>query len=331
MNRKPPGLVISKAVVGFLQFKQAEGLSSRTIESYTRDIKMWSEYQGDMDVSKVSVQDLRQYLTYLLTEYTPRRITGNNNQKLSPKTVRNVWITLSAFFHWASDEFQIPNVMKKVPSPKFEEPPVEPFAKEEVEALLKACDFCQEAKTDKRRKFTMRRASGYRDRALILMLLDTGLRATELCSLLIADLDMTTGKVTVKHGVAGGAKGKKGRIVYMGKVTRKTVWRYLASREDGQDPTAPLFIGKYNRPLNRDTLRQIINALGQKAQVKKCYPHRFRHTMAIRYLRAGGDLFTLQALLGHSSLEVVQIYAKISGMDIEQMHAKASPADNWRL
>lgn len=52
-----------------------------------------------MDVAKVTPQQLRQYLTYLLTEYVPRRITGNNDVKLSPKTVRNVWVTLSAFFH----------------------------------------------------------------------------------------------------------------------------------------------------------------------------------------------------------------------------------------
>lgn len=331
MNRRPPGLIVSKAITGFIQFKQAEGLSPRTIDSYYRDLKLWLEFQEDVEVNKVTTQDIRKYLAFLINDYVPRRITGNNDRKLSPKTVHNVWITLMSFFHWVSDEFQIPNIMKGVKGPKFEEPPVEPFTKEEVEALLKACDFCREAQTDRRRKFTMRRVTGYRDRALILMLLDTGLRATELCSLLIGDLDMATGKVTVKHGVLGGAKGKKGRIVYMGKTTRKSVWRYLATREDGENPNAPLFIGKYNRQLTRDTLRQIVNSLGEKANVKKCYPHKFRHTMAIRYLRAGGDLFTLQALLGHSSLEVVQIYARISGLDIEQMHSKASPADNWHL
>lgn len=331
MNRRPPGLIVSKAITGFIQFKQAEGLSPRTIDSYYRDLKLWLEFQEDVEVNKVTTQDIRKYLAFLINDYVPRRITGNNDRKLSPKTVHNIWITLMSFFHWVSDEFQIPNIMKGVKGPKFEEPPVEPFTKEEVESLLKACDFCREAKTDRRRKFTMRRVTGYRDRALILMLLDTGLRATELCSLLIGDLDMATGKVTVKHGVLGGAKGKKGRIVYMGKTTRKSVWRYLATREDGENPNAPLFIGKYNRQLTRDTLRQIVNSLGEKANVKKCYPHKFRHTMAIRYLRAGGDLFTLQALLGHSSLEVVQIYARISGLDIEQMHSKASPADNWHL
>lgn len=235
---------------------------------------------------------------------------------------------MSSFFRWFSDEFKIPDIMKNVPSPKFQVPPVEPYSKEEVEALLKARDYCKEAKTERRHKFTMRRATAYRYRALILTLLDTGLRASELCALKVNDLDPNTGKVTVKHGETGGAKGNKGRIVYLGKVARKALWMYLANREDGQDPQAPLFIGKYNRPFKRDTLRQIINALGSKAGIKKCYPHRFRHTMAISYLRAGGDLFTLQALLSHNSLDVVQIYARISGLDIERMHAKASPADN---
>jgi integrase/recombinase XerD len=100
--------------------------------------------------------------------------------------------------------------MKKVPSPKFTEPPVEPFDKEEIERLLKACDYCNEAYTNDRCKFTMRRPLAMQDRAIVLTLLDTGLRATELCSLLIGNVDLTTGKVSVIHGVNGGAKGSKG-------------------------------------------------------------------------------------------------------------------------
>ncbi|MGD0173965.1 MAG: tyrosine-type recombinase/integrase [Anaerolineales bacterium] len=93
--------------------------------------------------------------------------------------------------------------MKIVPAPKFEEKPFKPLSKDQIELLFKHCDFCKKADTNNRRKFMMRRATGTRDRAIILMLLDTGLRASELCSLKVGDVDMLTGKVEVKHGVQG--------------------------------------------------------------------------------------------------------------------------------
>ncbi len=132
-NRRPPGLKTVKAIQGFLQFKSAEGLSPRTIDGYRHDLRQWIKYQGEMIVGEVTPQMLRGYLGYMLTEYKPRRITGNNDIKLSPKTVRNIWVTLLSFFHWASDEFNISNPMKRVPALKFSSPPIEPFSKEETE------------------------------------------------------------------------------------------------------------------------------------------------------------------------------------------------------
>ncbi len=123
---------------------------------------LWLELQGDRDLTEVTTQDLRAYLNYMRTEYTPRRITGNNDRKLASKTIRNIWINLSGFFTWASLEFEIPNPMKGVPAPKFVEPHVEPLTKDEIEALLKAVDFRSEAKTRDRRKFRMRRPTAPR-------------------------------------------------------------------------------------------------------------------------------------------------------------------------
>jgi integrase/recombinase XerD len=331
MNRRPTGsLSLAKAITGFLQYKAAEGLSPNTLQSYQRDLKLWLEYAGDIPLQKITTALIQEYFVWLRTDYKPRRIT-RNREALASKTIHNFYISLCAFFTWAQRELELPNPIKAIPAPKFEQAPIEPFTKEEVEALLKACEQCNEAKTTDRRKYIMRRATGRRDQAIIMTLLDTGLRASELSALKVGDVDLKTGKVLVKHGRLGGAKGGKGRTVFLGKAARRVVWRYLAEREDGEEPEAPLFLVKYDRPMNKNALRLLIVHLGEKAGVKKCHPHRFRHTFALTYLRAGGDVFTLQALLGHSTLDMVQHYARLAEIDIAQAHKRASPADNWRL
>jgi hypothetical protein len=78
MNRRPPGLEIAKAIQAFVQFRQADEFSPRTIESYTRDLKMWLDFQGGHPTSKITPQDLQKYLTLMETEYEPRRLVGNN-------------------------------------------------------------------------------------------------------------------------------------------------------------------------------------------------------------------------------------------------------------
>lgn len=319
MNYSTLGLKLSKAISGFLQHKTAEALSSHTLKSYEHILETWLAHAGDVKVEDITTDDLRGLFVWLRTEYVPKRFNGNA-ELLSAKSLRNVWVGLSAFWTWACAEFNLPNPMKNVPVPKFEFPPIEPFSKEQVEQLLKASEYCREASTERRKKFAMRRATARRDRAIILTLLDTGLRASEICALTIGDLDGKSGRVNVKHGKAGAAKGGKGRVVYLGKSARSAVWRYLAEREDGEDSTAALFLGKFDHPMNKTSLRLLLRYIGNKAGVKKTYPHRFRHTFAISYLRSGGDLFTLQALLGHRSLEMVQHYARIAEVDVAQAH-----------
>lgn len=330
MNRRPPGLLVSQAIPGFLQYKAAAGLSPRTLQSYEHHLKQWVEHISDKPLKKVTTADLRGYLVFLRQEFQPFRLNGKTDP-LSPKSLHNVWITFSSFFTWASQEFNIPTPMRGIARPKFPRAPVEVFSREEIEALLKACVSTGEARPGNRRSFVMRRSTADRDQAIILMLLDTGLRASELCALKVSDVDGKTGKVDVKHGADGGAKGGKGRTVYLGKTGRRALWRYLVLRGETKNLDAPLFLGKMNRAMNRDTLRQMISALGRKAGVKKCHPHRFRHTFAITYLRSGGDVFTLQSLLGHSTLDMVAHYTRIAQTDIEKAHQRASPADNWHL
>lgn len=331
MNLRSSGsLVLSKALEGFLSFKSAEGLSDRTVDSYDRLLKKWLEHVGDKDISKITAADITGYLSWLRTDYIPHRFSGKT-EPLSPKTLRNVWVTFCSFFSWASRELHIANVMKDVPAPRFKVAPVEPFNQADVQVMLKVCLYSKDVQPGNRKGFVMRLPYGHRDQAIIMVLVDTGLRAMELCSLRVGDLDLKTGKVEIKHGVTGGAKGGKGRTVYLGKAARRAVWRYLAEREDGEDDQALLFVSKDNRSFNPNSLRQLIQGIAERAGVRNAHPHRFRHTFAITYLRSGGDVFTLQSILGHNSLDMVRRYALIADLDVENAHRKASPADNWHL
>jgi len=95
MNQRPTGLSLSKATVGFLQYKGAEGLSPVTVSGYDHDLKLWIEYQGDVDVAHVQTTHILAYLNYLRTDYVPRRITaittGSFLQKLFTTCI-SVWL-----------------------------------------------------------------------------------------------------------------------------------------------------------------------------------------------------------------------------------------------
>ena len=186
-------------------------------------------------------------------------------------------------FSWAQGRrFVTSDPMAAVPRPKFQDKPVEPLTRQEIERILQACKYSAVAQTNGRRPFKMQRPTYRQDKALTMFLLDTGLRASELCALRVGDVDMKTGEVTVRHGKEGGAKGDKGRTVYSGKGTRRTLWRYLVEREDGENDQAPLFATMNGGRMNRDSLRLLYPRLGEQAEVKKCHPHRFRHTFAQR-------------------------------------------------
>lgn len=157
------------------------------------------------------------------------------------------------------------------------------------------------------------------------MLLDTGLRASELCDLQIKDYEPDSGQLYVRAG-----KGNKRRVVYLGQRARLHLWRYLADRQDAR-PGDPLFASRTNTRLDRNNLRHMLNTVARQAKVTDVHPHRFRHTFAITFLRNGGNTFALQKLLGHEELSTVLKYVKLAETDIKAAQAAASVVDNWRL
>jgi integrase/recombinase XerD len=202
-----------------------------------------------------------------------------------------------------------------------------PFTEDEIRLLLKACEYTASAKTNRRRSYVQIRPTGNRDRALILLLLDTGLRASECSRIQVNHVNLLTGEVDVIP--FGSGRKTHSRQVYLGSTARRALWRYLAERETRERD--PVFCTISGRSMNNHSIRRVVVNLGKRADVRNVYPHRFRHTFAIQYLRNGGDIFTLQRLLGHRSLEMVKRYLSIAQSDIELAHRQASPVDRWHL
>lgn len=119
-------------------------------------------------------------------------------------------------------------------------------------------------------------------------------------------------------------------MVYMGKRVQKELWKYLLNRPKGIKKD-PLFLSAYEKRLSADSVKHMLDRIAKRAEVDHVHPHVFRHTFAIQYLRNNGDIFTLQRLLGHSSLEMVKRYLALAQTDMETAHRRASPVDNWRL
>jgi integrase/recombinase XerD len=163
--------------------------------------------------------------------------------------------------------------------------------------------------------------------------LDTGVRASELCSLDIGDVDLSAGHAIVQSkGRLNSGEGK-GRPIRVSPTTIKALHRYLVERNvlDEQHADRPLFATRDGRRFERRYLAKHLRRLGRRAGVRGVYAHRFRHTFAINYLRNGGDIYTLQDLLGHTSLDMVRRYLHIAQVDIDSAHRRASPVENWRL
>lgn len=321
-------ILFSQVVEGFILSRKVEGLSPETIRIDEYSLRKLQAYLYDPPFSTITLDDLRKFIAYLRDEYVPQR-AGGDNSPLAPGSIERAWSTIKALFGWANRELGFLRPDIGLTRPRYKREQVQPFTQEQVKALLDAAAYTKEAKTETRKAFRMKRSTGNRDTAIILMLLDTGMRVSEMCRLTIADVDLATGTVNIKPFRA--SLKSRPRVVFIGSTARKALWRYYLDREHNYETNDPVFVTGNNHDMDRSEVRHMLVNLGERAGVPGCHPHRFRHTFAIEYLRNKGDVFTLQRLLGHSTLEMVKGYVAIVDTDAKEAHRKASPADRWRL
>lgn len=301
----------SQAIQGWLLTAETRRLSEHTIADYQNTFRRFRSWlKTDRALDTITAKEIGAWLA--------------SCSDVGGKTALNYHTALSALWQWATVEGLVNvNLVRSVPRPSVESRAIVPFTRDDVVAMLAACDKSETMLTHGKR-YTHRNPMAIRNRAMLLLMLDTGLRASELCGLKIRHLDQRNKSIKV-YG-----KGKKERVINFSPATGQAIWRYLATRaKDSVDDW--LFVTDKGGQIDRVGLLHLIERIGDRAHVEGAHPHRFRHTFAINFLNNGGNVYALQMMLGHTTLKMCQTYLQIAQADAAAAQKVASPVANWNL
>jgi site-specific recombinase XerD len=316
-----PGTSLRSLVGAFILARITEGKSPRTVEFYAENLRrfLWfAEKEGWPDnIHQITIWHLRLFLGYVASATCRWGLEGNgaetSRHRASHTTVLRYRDALRCFFSWLVDE----GILAQDPTDRIQmkrEPPkvVTPYAPDEIRRLLAVCDYDFEHDS---------RFLASRTRAMVLVLLDTGLRLSELLRMKLDDINPKTGCFKVV------GKGGKERFARVGRKAQAALAQHQTHRPDcGR---RELWLTEKGEPLSTNAFQCLMKRLKERAGVSsEGSIHRFRHTFAVQFLRADRNVFNLQYLLGHSDLRMVRRYTMAMGMDDAlAAHEAASPAD----
>lgn len=313
----PPQLHLSDALEGY-QLAATLTLAKTTQNNYAGTFRLFQQYlDEDPPLDAITPRRIEKFLASL----------GD----VSPATIRTRHIHLAAFWTWlAANGYADKNILHQVDVPSPKKAKIIPYTELDIKRMLGVLDRSKKYSRPGKRTSDHTLPNGIRNRAIILTLLDTGVRATELCTLEIRHADLANRRLNVENG-----KGYKDRQIPYSARTAQAIWRYLATRKD-EKINAPLFLTDEDTPFNRHSLRRQLSRIGTRAGVQNVGCHRFRHTFAITFLRngiahGGPNPWALQEILGHTDMQTVKIYLRIAQADVDTAHETASPVENWRL
>lgn len=257
-----------------------------------RPFVTWCESTGVTDTDQVKADVVRRYQDYRATCTNPR--TG---QPLGSHSLHSDAIAVKAFLSFChQEEITTSNQGKRIEVPPVDQKIIEVFTPQQVRAMLSATSSEQTP------------VLVYRDRAIVSVLIDTGIRASELCELLLENVFFGRDDCFIR--IMG--KGRKQREVGLGKQARIALNRYITRYRKAKASEAHVFLNRAGEPMTRNGLAQMLRRLGKWANITgvRVSAHTLRHTYAIRFLLGGGSIYVLSRLLGHQSVTTTEVYLR---------------------
>jgi len=283
----------------------------RSIESYGYYLKQFFRYLRELglsDLAALTPAHLRDYQSHLWEK------ANESGRPLSPNSQNSALQGVKVFFRVMKQEgYLAGDPARDIPFTKLQKRlPRSVLTRQEMKKLLDAPN--------------VHTVLGYRDRAVLELMYSTAMRRAEVEALKVEDVDFDGGFVRVNEG-----KGRKDRVVPLGKVAGKYLENYLKviRPELVKDPMERgLFLGQYGNPLTGDVIWRMVKQYARKAGLtKNVYPHSFRHTCATLMMKNKANIRHIQELLGHASLLSTQVYTAVSIVDLKEAHRKYHPRE----
>lgn len=296
-------LELEKLLLHFEQSNKAEGKSPKTVIWYREMLGGFTKFILSTGQEAV----LANFNATKVREF----IIHEQGRGLSPFTIQAKIRALKAFSSWLHSEgYSSENLLSNIKLPKAPNKMIDPLTEEEIDRLLGS----QNPLT----------AIGSRNTAILVTLLDCGLRSSELCNILFEDAHIEEGYLKVL------GKGNKERVVPIGSLAQKVLWRYVFHfrPEPLGETNEYLFLSLDGKHLGPNSIKLLLKRWGKRAGVPRLHAHLCRHTYATSFLNQRcGDVFRLQQILGHTTLEMVRRYVHFSSTQDMIKGNVSSPLD----
>ena len=308
----------------YLLDHRSQNHSPKTLEWHTLALGNFADFlekQGVTCIEDIERVHVLSWLTYMSTK------PGAKGRKLAERSVNCYARSMRAFCNWLEAEGYVQVAPSNhVKMPKVGRPLIRIIEFEEFERMLKACTPSHEVGpiTD---------MNAARNRAILWLLWDTGIRLAELCDLRLVNVDRDKGAIIV-HG-----KGNKERRIALGRNALRALLLYIDRYRQNRDTLLAVgnpnedhvFLSEGGFALTRRGIDMLFQRLRRRVDLpkgKRISPHIFRHTFAVRYLMLGGDIYTLQELLGHEDIATIKNYMHLNDALIQEQKRKFSPGDS---
>ena len=275
--------MISEMYKKFLVEQKYRNNTTKTISWYKDNLEEFFEWLGSDDEKLLTLDNFKLYGAQL------RDNVKRNGDKLSDASVQNALRAVKTFYNYCIENGYIDDFSKYLKLPKAHYKVQEILDNEEINTLLSCFS---ETKT------------GMRNKCMVVLMLDSGLRRGELLRLNVGDVHLKLDKPSL---IVKG-KGGKQRIVPMGLMSTSLLTTYVGLYRKNAGLNEPLFISESDCRCTDNLIKQVFKRLKKQTEMPRLHPHLLRHTFATYYIADGGDLETLRIILGHANIQTTQRY-----------------------